>query len=325
MTRVVAFGEAMLRMSPPGWLRLEQTNALELWVAGAELNVAIALARLGRPASWVSRLPDNALGRKVAAHARACGVDTDGVRWAPNGRLGLFFTEVGQAPRPSSTLYDRSGSAFACLEPEEFDWPALLDGAAALHVSGITPALSPKCAQAVARALAAAQATGCQTSYDLNYRSLLTTPDGARAAFEALAPRLGTLLASTGEVAAVFGLAGEPLEVARELRDRTGVPRVVVSARVDCDDGAQVRRSAYADGMVHEVESPWFRTVDPLGSGDAFSAGFLVGLLEEGPRRGLELGGALAALKQSIPGDSAIVDRGDVEHVLNGGDPRTRR
>ena len=122
MPDIVTFGEAMIRLTPPGMQRLEQAHAFDVWVAGAELNVAVGLARLGGSAGWVSRLPDNPLGRRVAAHARANGVDTAGVAWTEEGRLGLFFVEVGQAPRPSATLYDRGDSAFATLDPAAFDW-----------------------------------------------------------------------------------------------------------------------------------------------------------------------------------------------------------
>src|SRR3954447_23607254 len=148
----------MLRLTPPGHQRLEQASALDLWIAGAELNVAVALARLGEPAAWVSRLPDNPLGGRVPPHARASGVDTGGVEWAPDGRLGLLFVEVGQRPRPTASLYDRAESAFATLDPTAFDWAALLSGARALHTSGITPALSPACERADAQGLAGARA-----------------------------------------------------------------------------------------------------------------------------------------------------------------------
>ena len=325
MADVVTFGEAMIRLTPPGMQRLEQANALDLWVAGAELNVAVGIARLGGSAAWVSRLPDNPLGRRVAAHARANGVDTAHVRWTGEGRLGLFFVEVGQTPRPSATLYDRADSAFASLEPSEFAWPQLVRGAKALHTSGITPALSSGCAKAAAEAVAAARAAGCHTSYDLNFRARLTTPADARRCVEQLAPGIDTLIASIGEVNALFGFTGEPAEVATRLRAEVGVERVVVSTRVTCGDGIQVRRSAFSDDEVVELESPPFVTVDPLGGGDAFTAGFLFGMLARGPRHGLEIAGAVAALKQSIPGDFAIVAPDDVEHVLAGGDGRTRR
>src|SRR3954447_1811531 len=171
----------MLRFTPPARQRLEQANAFDLWIAGAELNVAVALARLGESAAWISRLPDNPLGRRLAAHARANGVDTGGVQWAEDGRLGLLFVEVGQRPRSTVSLYDRSDSAFATLDPAAFDWPALLDGARALHTSGITPAVSPACARATADALTAARAAGCHTSFDVNFRARLGSPAQARA------------------------------------------------------------------------------------------------------------------------------------------------
>jgi 2-dehydro-3-deoxygluconokinase len=323
--RIVTFGEAMLRFTPPGSRRLEQADAVDVWAAGAELNVAVAFARLGGSAAWVSRLPRNALARKVDGHARSHGVDTSGVHWADGGRLGLFFTEVGRPPRPSATLYDRADSAFALLDPAEFDWPALLDGARAFHTSGITPALAPACARATAEALGAARELGCHTSYDLNYRSMLTSPEGARGALDSLAPDIDTVIASSTEVAAVYGLTGEPADVACRLRDRLGVARVVVSRRLAGRDGTQARRSAVADGEVCELDSPEFRTVDPLGGGDAFSAGLLLGMLDGGARRGLELGGAVAALKQSIPGDFAVVDLVEVEKLIDGGEESTRR
>jgi 2-dehydro-3-deoxygluconokinase len=325
MPDIVTFGEAMIRFSPPGMQRLEQAHAYDVWVAGAELNVAVGLSRLGASAGWVSRLPDNALGRRVASHARANEVDTAGVEWADEGRLGLFFVEVGQTPRPSATLYDRADSAFASLDPSAFDWAELLAGARAFHASGITPGLSAACEQATEDALRAARAGGCHTSYDLNFRGRLTTPAEARRCLQRFAPAVDTLVASMGEVEAVFGFAGAPAEVAAKLRDALGIERVVVSTRIDVRDGLQFRHSALADGEVLEGESPAFRTVDPLGGGDAFSAGLLLGLLDDGPRRGLEMAGAVAALKQSIPGDFAILVREEVDHLLEGGDGRTRR
>ena len=139
--RVVAFGEAMVRLTPPGHERLERTPTLDLTAGGAELNAAATVACLGVPAAWVSVLPAVPLGRFVARGARAAGVDLADLRWVPEteGRAGLYFLEEGTDPRPSAVHYDRAGSAFARLQPGAFDWPAILDGAAAFHLSGITP------------------------------------------------------------------------------------------------------------------------------------------------------------------------------------------
>jgi 2-dehydro-3-deoxygluconokinase len=137
---LVTFGEAMVRFSPPALQRLEQASTLEASVGGSELNVAVLAARLGVLSRWVSRLPDNALGRMIEARAREQGVDAH-VEWAADGRVGLYFVERGGA-RISSVLYDRAGSAISRVTPGSIDWASVFAGARWYHTSGITPALS---------------------------------------------------------------------------------------------------------------------------------------------------------------------------------------
>jgi sugar/nucleoside kinase (ribokinase family) len=173
MHDVVTFSEAMIRLSPPGFQRVEQTNSLDIQIGGAEYNVACAAARLGLKAAWVSRLPDNPLGRRIANKAREHGVDTSSIVWAKEGRVGIYFLELGAAPRPSSVLYDRAPSAIAQIKPGEVDWKKVLGGAKWFHVSGITPALSDSAAQTTAEAVAVAKSAGVKVSYDLNYRKKL--------------------------------------------------------------------------------------------------------------------------------------------------------
>jgi 2-dehydro-3-deoxygluconokinase len=319
--RAVAFGEAMLRLSPPGRLRLEQARTLEVWPAGAELNVAIGLARLGADAAWVSRLPGGPFGEIVLGHARSFGVDVTGVLRADGTRLGLYFAELAEPPLPGRVVYDRADSAFATLDPGELDWSALLAGADAFHVSGIAAAVSDGCARAVAEALAAAE---CHTSYDLNLRTTLAPPERWRANLEAVAGLVDTLFCSVDDARAVLGVDGEPAAVAAALRDRLRIARVVVSRRVP--DGAGLRReTAAVDGdATAEAHSPPFRGSEPIGAGDAFCAGLLHGLLTEGLERGLELGGAMAAAKQAVPGDAPLVGPEELELAL-AGDPRLRR
>jgi 2-dehydro-3-deoxygluconokinase len=121
MFDLVTFGEAMVRMSPPDFKRLEQTTTLDLHVGGAELNVAIGAGRLGLRSAWVSKLPDNPLGRMIANKARELGVDVSRIVWQKEGRAGLYFLEFGASPRPSSVLYDRVNSAFSNINPSELD------------------------------------------------------------------------------------------------------------------------------------------------------------------------------------------------------------
>ncbi len=122
MAEIVTFGEAMIRLSPPNFRRLEQAQSLDLQVGGAELNTAVALARIGRSSAWVSRLTDNPLGRLIANRAREAGVDTSSVLFTKDDRVGLYFLEFGAAPRASSVLYDRKGAAIAHIKPGMIDW-----------------------------------------------------------------------------------------------------------------------------------------------------------------------------------------------------------
>src|SRR6516165_1681251 len=126
---VITFGEVMVRLSPPNFARLEQAQSLDVRVGGAELNTAVGLARLGRSSAWVSRLTNNPLGRLIANRAREAGVSTDHVVWTEEDRVGVYFLEFGAAPRASSVLYDRKGSAIAAIKPGMVNWPAVFSGA----------------------------------------------------------------------------------------------------------------------------------------------------------------------------------------------------
>src|SRR6516165_5880535 len=167
---VVTFGEAMIRLSPANFRRLEQARSRDVQVGGAVLNTAVGLARLGRKTAWVSRLTDNPLGRLIANHAREAGVSTDHVVWTKDDRVGVYFLEFGAAPRASSVLYDRKGAAIAGVRPGMIPWSKVFAGARWFHVTGITPGLSSAAAEATRQALQAARTAGVQTSVDLNYR-----------------------------------------------------------------------------------------------------------------------------------------------------------
>src|ERR1700738_4376234 len=164
---VITFGEAMIRLSPPNFRRLEQAHSLDLRVGGAELNTAVGLARLGHSSAWVSRLTSNPLGRLIANRAREAGVSTDHVVWTKDDRVGVYFLEFGAAPRASSVLYDRKGAAIAAITPGMVDWVKVFAGAKWFHVTGITPALSAGAAAVTLEAMKAARAAGVGNRGDL--------------------------------------------------------------------------------------------------------------------------------------------------------------
>ena len=326
---LVTFGEAMIRLTPPAFRRLEQATSLDVHVGGAELNVAVGAARLGLESRWVSRLPENPLGRMIANRAREHGVDVSRVEWVRDGRAGLYFAELGAAPRPSSVLYDRAGSAMSGTTPGAFDWPRIFEGARWFHVSGVTPALSESAAAATAEALAAAKAAGLTVSYDLNYRSKLWSAERARAVQEPLMRFVDVLITTEEDTQVVFGVGGghgsgdtaDTFErVARSLQDRFGFAAVAMTLR----ETPSVWRNAWSAFVVaggERYDAPRYQVevVDRIGAGDAFSAGFIFGrLVIGGWDAAVAYGAALSALKHSIPGDFSFSTREDVELVLKG-------
>ena len=267
---VLTFGETMLRLSPPGRLRLAQAASFDVWVAGSESNVAAALSVLGLSVSWVSRLPDNPPGHKVA----------DALRALRHGRLarrldaarvsasGLFYAEPAAEPRAGTVVYDRAHSAASSLSPADLP-DALFDTHRHLHVSGITPALSASCADAVTDAVARARARGRTVSLDINYRAKLWSPEAAAAALAPLIRQVDVLFCARGDAERLFGLSGDDAARASGLRARFGVPVAVLTAGADGAVGCD------ADGCRAVPAVPVEATVERFGSGDAFAAGFL--------------------------------------------------
>src|SRR5205823_1611093 len=229
---VVTFGEAMIRLSPPNFRRLEQARSLDVQVGGAELNTAVGLARLGRTSAWVSRLTDNPLGRLVANRAREAGVSSEHVVWTKDDRVGLYFLEFGAAPRASSVLYDRKGAAIAGVRPGMVDWARVCAGARWFHVTGITPALSPSAAAVTGDALRAARAAGAGTSIDLNYRVKLWTQAEAGRVMTELMPLCDVLITTEEDTERVFGIKGKDYEeAAAKVAARFPVQVVAITVR----------------------------------------------------------------------------------------------
>jgi len=317
---LVTFGEAMVRFSPPASQRLEQASTLEATVGGSELNVAVVAARLGLASRWVSRLPDNTLGRMIEARAREQGVDAH-VEWTADGRVGLYFVELGGA-RISSVLYDRAGSAISRLTSGSIDWAHVFAGARWYHVSGITPALSDGAAKVTAESLTAAKRAGLTVSYDLNYRSKLWSVQQARAVQEPLMEHVDVLSTAADDARVVFGVGGDdPAEVARALQQRFEISAVAITLR-DNPLAAVIA----ADGKVYSAPRFKARSVDPIGAGDAFCGGLIASRLEQrGWDEAVRFAAATAALKHGIPGDFCLVTRNEVERHLRDASVRVSR
>jgi 2-dehydro-3-deoxygluconokinase len=308
---LITFGETMIRLTTVGDQRLETTPSLQVTIGGSESNVCVALARLGHPVAWLSALPANALGKRIAGELRAHGVSVDHVLWSDSSRAGVYFMETGARPRPTRVTYDRAGSAVASIDPDTIDY-MLVRRARALHLTGITPALSGACASVCSRLLDEAEAAGIPVILDVNYRSLLWTPDDARRGLEHLLQQASVVLCGAADAATVWGLTGQPHEIVRGLLHLSAADIAVVTLG---EDGVCAMRR---DGSSWLQSSLDVDIVDPVGAGDGFAAGFLHRWFDapDDIPAALRSGVAMAALAMTIPGDLAIVSPDDLTATL---------
>ena len=203
--RVVTFGEIMLRLAPPGKLRLLQATRLDITYGGGEANVAVALAQLGLDAAFVTRLPANDVAQACVNQLRGLGVDTRHVLRGGD-RMGIYFIEHGASQRAGTVTYDRAHSAIAAIEPGQVDWERVFDGASWFHFTGITPALSDSAAAVTLEAARAAKAKGLTVSCDLNYRKKLWAGEKAGRVMAGLMPSVDVCVANEEDAETVFGI-----------------------------------------------------------------------------------------------------------------------
>ena len=310
--QVVTLGEAMLRLSPADGGRLQEAARLDSHVAGAEANVATALASLGVETAWVSALPKNPFGQRVARSLRAAGVDLAHVVWEADARLGLFFIEFGSGPRPTIVWYDRAGSAFSTMTT--FD-PAALAGAAYAVTSGITLCLSDQTRQLASSFLAKAKAAGAATCIDVNYRERLCSEDQARGFLEPALADAEVALCSRRDAARVFGVEADELPAVATAFGEAFAPGASHVVITDGDRGC----AASVGGETFVRDAVPTEVVDKIGAGDAFLAGLLWGLLEDaGVERSLGYASALGALALTVRGDQAPFTPDEVRAAVVG-------
>jgi 2-dehydro-3-deoxygluconokinase len=170
--KVITFGEIMLRLAPPGYLRFNQATELTATFGGGEANVAVSLANYGLPVEYVTRLPDNDIARSCLMNLRQYGVGTDNIVFGGE-RMGIYFLETGAVSRGSKVIYDRANSAIANIKKGMIDWDGVFEGATWFHWTGITPAISQGAADVCGEAIQAANQKDITVSCDLNYRKNL--------------------------------------------------------------------------------------------------------------------------------------------------------
>ncbi len=346
----LSLGECMLRLSPPEFERLEFAQQLQVYVGGAEYNVAYALARFGLRAGWVSRLPKHPLASIILHHARAAGMDLSEVIMVEydglgrQNRLALNFVEVGAGARPARSLYDRGHSAASAMKPGEVDWTRIFQqrGVRWFHTGGIFTALSSECAAVAKEAMQVAKQAGAVVSYDLNYRSKLWTSEAAIAATRPLMPLVDVLIGNEEDFQKVLGF-----EIEGTTEDFTGLSvasyRAMVKKVVQTFPNLQLVATTlrevispgrnhwsailYIDGQFYE--SRQYRDleiVDRVGGGDGFCSGLIYALLNGfDDQDAVDFGAAHGALVQSTRGDTSMVTLNEVMHLFKGGSFRIQR
>ena len=311
---VVAFGETMMRLTPPGFLRIEQTRSFDIWVGGTESNTAVGLARLGMKAAWFSRLPDSPIGRYISSRIRQHGVDVSHVIWAADERLGIYFHEKAQSPRASRIIYDRQGSAMSRMQPQDLPAALFQSGRAKLlHVTGITLAISATARAAVQEAAQRAKAAGWLVSFDTNYRSMLWSPEAAAAGCQPTMALADVIFCPLADYEVMYG-AAKPQAAAEALAGLFPNALIVMTLG---GDGALARTPR--GELLRQPAIPTRGSVGRIGGGDAFAAGFLYAWLKQGDAaEALKWAAAMSACKFTVPGDLPLVDYDEVAALAAG-------
>jgi 2-dehydro-3-deoxygluconokinase len=311
MTDLVSFGETMLRLSPPGDERVETADEYDVHVAGTESNVAIAAQRLGLDATWLSKVPDNPVGRRVTSELTQHGVTVDVVE-SPDGRLGTYYLEIGDVPRGNNVIYDRQNAAVTTATVDELPVDRVRD-ATAFHTTGITPGLSDTLFETTLDLLSIARDAGTTTTFDLNYRSKVWGPDEAKSALTELFPDVDVLFTAQRDARNVLDRDGDAEAIARGLQSDFDFDVIVITR------GAEGALALVGDETFVQDTFP-STDAYPVGTGDSFVGGFLSQYVAGADvATSLEYGAATAAVKRSIPGDIAVLTPAEVESVIDGG------
>ena len=338
--KVVTLGEVMLRLSSPGHLRFVQSDSFDVTYGGGEANVAAALCNYGLNGTFVSKVPNNAIGQSAINHLRRYGVDTQFVARGGD-RLGIYFLETGASMRASQVIYDRAGASISEVDASEFDFDKIFEGASWFHTTGITPALSDKAAALTLAALKAAKAKGITTSIDLNFRKKLWTKEKAREVMTGLCEFVDVCIGNEEDADLCLGFKAANTDVTKgelnldgfkdvfmQMKAKFGFKFIASSLRESHSASDNGWSALVYDGTEFYHSKQYnVRIVDRVGSGDSFASGLIYGLVTGMPTaEAAEFGVAASAIKHTIPGDLNHATLSDVKELMKGdGSGRVQR
>jgi 2-dehydro-3-deoxygluconokinase len=336
MNKVVTFGEIMLRLATPGYLRFAQATELEATYGGGEANVAVSLANYGVDARFVSSLPKNDIGDAAIASLRTHNVDTSLINRSGD-RVGIYFLESGAVSRGSKVIYDRANSSFASLKKGAIDWDKAFEGANWFHWTGITPSVSAGAADVCREACEAAAKKGITISTDLNYRNKLWKwGKSAGEVMEELVGHCDVILGNEEDADMVFGIKPAGVDVTsghvegaafesvgKQLMAKfPKAKKVIITLRGSISASHNSWSGVLWNGK-KLVEAPTYQIthiVDRVGGGDSFMGGLIYGLLQypTDDQKALNFAVAASCLKHTIKGDFNLVTVDEVEKLMKG-------
>jgi 2-dehydro-3-deoxygluconokinase len=311
MTELVTFGETPLRLSAPGNNRLVTTDRADLQADGEESNVAVAASCLGVDTTWVSRLPDTPVGRRIPAALRRHGVTTD-VIWTDDGRVGLVYYEAGADPRSVGLWHDRSGTSAAGTRPA--DIPVERVQEADVVFSGLaTPALSEAAAETAEAVISAGVGGGALAALDVDYDPSRHDPDFIGQLFRGLVPRIDIVFATEEHARSVLDVSGQPRELANTLVAEHDLDMAVITRS---EYGAVLMRDTPGTSVIHERDTIESQTVDPTGTREAFVGSFLAQFAATGDAaEALNYGVASAAIARTLPGPLLTATPAEIDSI----------
>jgi 2-dehydro-3-deoxygluconokinase len=333
--RVVTFGEIMLRLSAPGYQRFAQATSFDVNYGGGEANVAVSLANYGLESRFISKLPENDIGRACRMELEKYRVDTSHLSYGGE-RLGIYFLETGAVARASKVVYDRAHSAFSEVKGSDFDWDAIFEGADWFHWTGITPAVSQSAADVCLQAIKAANAKGITVSCDLNYRkNLWNYGKKANEIMPELVAGCDVVLGNEEDAEMVLGIKPEGVDVTgghieaeayhsvseQIMKQYPRVKKVITTLRGSISANHNSWSGVLYDGKTLYTAPTYQIThiVDRVGGGDSFMGGLIYGLLTyNDDEKALQFGTAASCLKHTIPGDFNQVTVNEVEKLMGG-------
>jgi 2-dehydro-3-deoxygluconokinase len=332
MKKIVTFGEIMLRLNPEGYLRVPQADKFLASYAGGEANVAVSLANYGQEVSFVSKVPENALGDSVIKNLKSYGVDTSYVLRGGE-RLGIYFVEKGASQRPSKVIYDRKHSSISEAEPSDFDWDAIFTDCSWFHFTGITPACSDSLVTICKTACQKAKEKGIPISCDLNYRKNLWSREKAGAVMAELMQFVDVCIANEEDAQDIFGISAQNSNVINGKIDAKGYESVArqIQERFHCKKVAITLRGSISandnnwSGMLFDGKKSYFapnyliHIVDRVGGGDSFGGGLIYALINGYDyQKAIEFAVAASCLKQTIEYDFNQVSVSEVTSLMKG-------